>query len=113
MRTQLFKSCQVIPYELILSESIFPHIRYGIMDIQHIYRTLGITPRQTCFLPCGVTALFVNIYLFQPCGLCGVGEMPGMNSERYPPPRPPPPVPQHQAASASAAPAPVDPEGDI
>jgi hypothetical protein len=28
MRTQLFKSCKLTPYELILSESISPHIRY-------------------------------------------------------------------------------------
>jgi len=60
-----------------------PSLRAGYVDVfsyeqkssltsKHFHAPSDNTP---CFLPCGVTAVFYNIYLFDPAGLCGVGEI--------------------------------------
>jgi hypothetical protein len=47
MRAQLFKSCKMTPYELILSKSIFPYIqyirKYGVYTVMCcVYTVYGI-----------------------------------------------------------------------
>jgi hypothetical protein len=37
MRTQIFKSCKMTPYEVVLSKSIFPCIQYMYTEMRRIF----------------------------------------------------------------------------